>query len=273
MLHLLTTASVAWRRLVLAVVAAGLLCAPARAEQLELVVFTGGSRNETRAAYAPLAEHLARDSGHRITLVVPDNVLAHWTRMHDTQPPRLILDDGHFTDYRVKHLGYKVLAKTSGLVAFSVVTGPETVLIEPDELLGQRIACPPPPGLAALSLKALFADAVRAPLLVEADSYRHGVRRMIEGDATAAVIRSSMVHDYPELNVVIATEAVPGAALSAAPGVPAEVRAALRRAALDTVRLDSGRRALARAGIAAFEPASEALYDGYARLLRGTWGY
>ncbi|MDX1434814.1 MAG: hypothetical protein R3286_20405, partial [Gammaproteobacteria bacterium] len=185
-------------------------CTAARAEQLELVVFAGLGVEETRAAFGPLAAHLARDSGHRIKLVVPDNVLDHWTRMQDAGAPRLILDDGHFTDYRVKHLDYRVLVKTSGLVGFSVVTGPETLLIEPDELNGQRVACPPPPSLAALSLKALFPDSVRAPLLVEADSYRHGVRRMIEGEATAAVIRSSMVRDYPELNVVMATEAVPG---------------------------------------------------------------
>ena len=248
-------------------------CHFAGAEQLDLIVFTGQSAEETRSAYTPIAAHLARDSGHRIRLVVPTNVLDHWTRMHDAEAAHLILDDGHFTDYRVKRLGYRVLVKTAGLVGFSVVTGPETVLIEPDELNGRRIACPPPPSLAALSLNALFPDAVRAPVLVEADSYRHGVRRMIEGEATAAVIRSSMVREYPELNVVISTEAVPGMALSAAPGVPAEIRAALRRAAIDAGRLASGRIALVRAGITAFEPASEALYDGYARLLRGTWGY
>lgn len=257
----------------LAVALLAALSLPARAAQLDLIVFVGMPKEETRAAYAPLAAHLAREIGHRVRLIVPDNVLAHWLALHDVGASQLILDDGHFTDYRVKRLGYRVLAKTSGITGFSVVTGPETVLIEPEELNGQRIACPPPPSLAALSLNALFPDSVRAPLLVEADSYRHGVRRMINGEAIAAVIRSSMVRDYPELNVVISTEAGPGMALSAAPGVPAEVRAALRRAAIDARGLDSGRRALARAGIAGFEPASEVLYDGYARLLRGTWGY
>ena len=51
------------------------------------------------------------------------------------------------------------------------------------------------------------------------------------------------------------------------------VRWAYRRAFLAARDVDAGRRALTRAQLDGFEPASAALYEGYARLLRGTWGY
>jgi hypothetical protein len=62
-------------------------------------------------------------------------------------------------------------------------------------------------------------------------------------------------------------------ALSASPAVSAEAGEVIRRAFLAARDIDAGRRALASAHVDGFEPASAALYEGYARLLRGTWGY
>jgi ABC-type phosphate/phosphonate transport system substrate-binding protein len=110
-------------------------------------------------------------------------------------------------------------------------------------------------------------------VLVEVGSYEEGIRRVINGEVAAAVIRSGMVSRHPQLNVVMSTQQGPGMALSASPAVPTEAREVIRRAFLAAGDIDAGRRALARAGLAGFEPASAALYEGYGRLLRGTWGY
>jgi ABC-type phosphate/phosphonate transport system substrate-binding protein len=248
-------------------------CLDARDDDYTLVVQTGLSSTDARAAFEPLASYLTRATGYRVRLEVPSTVLAHWQAMGDRDHYDLVLDEGHFTDYRVKRFGYSVLAKVAGLTGFSVVTGPETVLVEPEELYGEPVASLAPPSLAALRLGELFPDAIRAPLLVEVDSYRQGIRRVVNGDVAAAVIRSSMVREYPDLNVVMSTQLGPGLALSASPTVPAEIREAVRRAILEAGDDELGRRALARARLARFEPAGTALYDGYARLLRGTWGY
>ncbi len=82
-----------------------------------------------------------------------------------------------------------------------------------------------------------------------------------------------MVREHPQLNVVMSTQEGTGMALSASPRVSAEAGENIRRAFLAARDIDAGRRALGRARVDGFEPASAALYEGYARLLRGTWGY
>lgn len=250
-------------------------CAPAatHADTLNLVVQSQAHGDDTRAAFAPLAEYLSEASGHRLVLEVPDNALAHWQAMVRGDGYDLVLDEGHFTDYRVQRLDYEVLAKVAGTTGLSVVTGPATVFVEPDELHGEPVASPPPPSFAALRLVELFPDPIRAPILVEVDSYEEGIRRVIRGDVAAAVIPSHLLRKHPQLNVVLSTEQEPGLALSAAPHVPDETREVIRRAFLAAADIDAGRRALARAGLAGFEPAAADLYEGQARLLRGTWGY
>ena len=248
------------------------MCA-ARADQFNLVVRSEALGTDALTAFAPLVAYLSEASGHQLTLQVPDSALEHWQAMGKRDDYDLVLDEGHFTDYRVQSLGYRVLARVSGVVGFSVVTGPATVFVEPDELYGEPVAVPAPPSLAALRLAELFPDPIRAPVLVEVGSYDEGVRRVINGDVTAAVIPSSMVRAHPQLNVVMSTQQGPGMALSASPRVPAQASEDIRRAFLAARDIDAGRRALASAHLEGFEPASAALYEGYARLLRGTWGY
>lgn len=249
------------------------VCATLRAEQFNLVVRSESHGPDSLTAFSPLAEYLSEASGHRLILQVPDSALEHWQAMGKRDDYHLVLEEGHFTDYRVQSLDYRVLAKVAGVLGFSVVTGPATVFVEPDELFGEPVATPAPPSLAALRLAELFPDPIRAPLLVEVGSYDEGVRRVINGDVTAAIIPSSMVREHPQLNVAMSTQQGPGLALSASPAVPAEAREVIRRAFLAARDIDAGRRALASAHMDGFEPASAALYEGYARLLRGTWGY
>lgn len=257
---------------VLAVVAA---CLPAAADagQYKLVIQSQRHGDDALAAFAPLAAYLSEASGHRLELIIPDNAMAHWQAMVRRDDYDLVLDEGHFTDYRVRNLDYQVIAKTAGVSGFSVVTGPATVLVEPDELYGEPVASPTPPSLAALRLAELFPDPIRAPVLIEVDSYAEGIRRVINGDVAAAVIPSDMVREHPQLNVVLSTQQGPGMALSASPAVPVEDREVIRRALLSAADIDAGRKALASAGLRGFEPASGPLYEGYERLLRGTWGY
>jgi len=266
-----------WRACLSTTVLVALACllggAQARAARIDLVVHAGRPAAETRAAFTPLARYVSAMTGEELRLVVPENVLAHWKASQAPRGPELVLDDGHFADYRVKRFGFAVLAKVAGLTGFSVVTGPETVLIEPEELYGERVATLPPPSLSALRLAELFPDSVRAPVLVEVSSYAQGIRSVVAGRAAAAVIPSRLVRKHPQLNVVMSTERGPGMALSASPALERGSREALRRAFLTADASPAGRRALARAGLEGFEPATAALYDGHARLLRGTWGY
>ena len=116
------------------------ICSGLRAEQFNLVIRSEVHGADSLMAFSPLAKYLSDASGHQLTLRVPDSALEHWQTMGKRGDDHLGLDEGHFSDYRVRNLGYKVLAKISGVSGFSVVTGPATVVVEPDELLPHTYA-------------------------------------------------------------------------------------------------------------------------------------
>jgi len=55
--------------------------------------------------------------------------------------------------------------------------------------------------------------------------------------------------------------------------VPEAVREALRRALVEADRTADGRAMLKAINFPRFEPADRKVYDGYAKLLEGVWGY
>ena len=88
-----------------------------------------------------------------------------------------------------------------------------------------------------------------------------------------AGFETPLVQNFPDLNVVATTEQVPGVAVSASPALDATVRDAVRAALLEASKSERGRSMLQQVNLAGFEPATADTYDGYARLLEGTWGY
>jgi hypothetical protein len=185
----------------------------------------------------------------------------------------LVMDGAHFTDYRVKRLGYHVLAKAAGVLSFSIVTAPGTLVVDLEDLMGQPVATLPSPNLSALRLLALFPDPIQTPDLLEVASTESAVATVLAGEALAAVVPTAVIDDHPELNVVVVMEQTPRLAISAAPSIDATTRERIRQALLDSSRKPSGREMLANTRLGRFEPATERAYHGYARLLAGVWGF
>jgi phosphonate transport system substrate-binding protein len=226
-----------------------------------------------RQAYGPLVRYLSERSGYPIRLVTARNFVTYWERMRRPGAYDLILDAAHFTAFRIARMGYRPLAKLPDVVSFSLITDEDTLIFSPDELVGKRVATLASPSLGALRLTTLFPNPVKQPLIVATDDSRAAVDSLLAGEVVAAVIPTPIARDYDTINTVLTTEQVPHMALSASPEVPAEVQSALREALLDADRQPTGRRALARARLAGFEPASTSIYRGYDRLLSGVWGY
>ncbi|NIR61988.1 MAG: phosphate/phosphite/phosphonate ABC transporter substrate-binding protein [Gammaproteobacteria bacterium] len=229
---------------------------------------------ETREAFEPLVKYLDRTIGdeHRIRLVTAQNFLTYWETMKQGEYD-LVLDAAHFTDFRVARMDYEPLAKVLDVVSYTLVTGPDTFILDPVELVAKPIATISSPSLGAVRLAQLFPNPLRQPIIVEAANSQEAVNRVLEGEAVAAVIPTPLVQNYRDLNVVLTTEQVPHIALSAAPEVPEAARRRISQGLINAEQRPGGAAMLEAVNFPGFEPATPGLYAGYSDLLAGVWGY
>ncbi len=243
------------------------------AAEYQMVVKTAQGPAETRKIFASLAEYLRLTTGHTVRIDSPVSFFAHWRNMRRRRGYDLVLDAAHFTGYRIAKLDYEILAKVTGVLSFSIVTGAENLVFDASELVGQPVAALASPALGAVQLGEIFRDPIRTPRFLEVDNTRDAVSKLLSGEAAAAVIPTPLVGNFPDLNVVSSTAQVPAVALSASPSVPAAHRREIRRALLEAATSDAGRAMLETINIQGFEPARSEQYRKHASLLRAVWGY
>ena len=231
-------------------------------------------QQELKKNFQPLADYLSKATGHTITITTQRNFLFYWTKMRKKKKGfDLVLDAAHFTDYRVKHQGYTVLAKLPDTVSFSIVTGEDSFILDTEELIGLRIATMHSPSLGSLRLEALFPNPMRMPYYIWAANTTVAVENILSGKIDAAIIPTRLASTYDNLNTVMTTEPVPHMGLSASPDVPAEVAEKIRLALLNASTTADGQKMLSLLNTYKFEAADSATYDGYSDLLKGVFGY
>lgn len=245
---------------------------PVRAAEYTLVVQPILPPSETRKAFEPLAAYLSQATGQQIKLVTALNFLTYWETMKQKKY-QLILDAAHFTGYRVTHMGYTVLGKIPGEVSYTLVTGPNTMVLGASDLIGKTIATIAPPSLGAVRLTQLFPNPLRQPVIVEVNNSVDAIRDVLQGKVIAALVPSPLVQQYPNLNTVLTTDPVPHIALSAAPSVPKPVQKAIKNALLNAEKTPAGKAMLKAINFPGFVPTSAQRYAPYGKLLQGTWGY
>ena len=224
--------------------------------------------------FQPLADYLSQATGHTITIHTERNFLFYWTKMRKGREGfDLVLDAAHFTDYRIKNHGYRVLAKFPDTVSFSLVTSEDSFILEPEELIGMRVATLPSPSLGALRLEEMFPNKMRMPHFIWEFNTTVVVDKIRSGDIDAGIIPSRLASTYSDLNIILTTEPVPHMGLSASPDVPEEVASKIQSALLDADKTPEGKKMLEALRLQAFQPADANTYDGYSRLLEGVFGY
>lgn len=252
--------------------ALALLAPTAALAELTLAVHPVLPTEKTQAEFQPMARYLSAATGQPVKLVTTENFLSHWQMMKRGEYD-LILDGPHFTDYRIKEMGYEVLAKFPEVVSYTLVANEDLFVLEPRELIGHSIATTPSPALGALRLAELFPNPLRQPNIVEADDSQAAAERTLEGRADAAIVPTPLLNRYPALVPVVTTAQVPAPAVSASESVPAQVRQTIKQALLQAEQNEAGRKMLEAINIDRFEDTNAAEYDGYAKLLQGVWGY
>ena len=244
-----------------------------RAADYTLVVQPILPKDDLVRAYTPLTQYLTRQTGENIQLVTAPNFLGYWERSKQEGVYDFVLDAAHLTAFRIDRMGYEPLAKLPDVVSFSLVTGPDTLVFEADDLVGKRLATLGSPSLGAVRLAEMFPNPMRQPIIVEVDDSTQAVSMVMTGKAVAAMIPSPLVQANPGLNTVTQTAQVPHMALSASPRVPAELKARVRDALVQAGQTPAGQAMLQRVNLPGFVPASAGQYDGYSVLLEGLWGY
>lgn len=244
--------------------------AAAQEPALRLAVYL--PQTHTRETFQPLASYLARRIGRPVELITTSNFLTHW-QLFKRENYELVLDGPHFTDYRVQKMGYRPVAKFPSLVSYSLITSEDMLILEPDDLIGRRIATPPSPGLGALWLNSLFPKPLQQPEIVEVDDSESAVQKVLGGEAAAAMIPTPFATRYSVVVPVHTTRQVPAPGLSVSGKVDAGLARKIRQVLLSAGADGEGRAMLEAIGLPAFEPADEGVYKGQADALKEVWGY
>jgi ABC-type phosphate/phosphonate transport system substrate-binding protein len=228
--------------------------------------------SQTRKAYQPLADYLQQVTGEPVKLVTSPNFLVYWELMKRNKWD-MVLDAAHFTDYRNDKTGYTVLAKLPDTVSYTLAASPDLMVLEPEELIGKRIATLPSPGLGAVRLQEIFPNPMRQPEYVQAEDADDAAKKVLSGKAAAAMIPTRLLSLYPSLVPVVTTKPVPAPAISVSPSMSPEVRAKIRKAMVDASHTTQGKAMLKAVNLPSFEKADNKLYAGQEKLLINTWGY
>lgn len=261
------------RAMIVLSAAAALGLGAAEAAQYRLTVQPVLPERELVKAYAPLAEYLSRITGHEIELVAAPNFLSYWESMRRGERYDLLLDAAHFTDFRLKRLGYSVVAKLPDTVSYSLVTGEDTLLFDAEEMIGKSLATVPSPSLGGVRLAQMYPNPSRQPVLIEVDDFEDALQRVLTGEAYGALVPSPLISGDGRFNTVMTTDPIPHMALSVSARVDRRTRDLIEEALVEAHRTPPGQRLLRALNFTGFEPATAEQYDGYEQLLEEMWGY
>lgn len=224
--------------------------------------------------YAPLMAYLSRETGHTFILEVPRNYHLLWRDMRKGAEIDFTFEDAPFVDFRVQRQGFESLVRIATASVFSLIALPETAERGLDGLVGYRIVSMPAPSLGYAVLSRFYRNPISQPeVLSVAATWRDGVEMVFAGEAEAAMVPNYIAELYPNLALIQESSSYPARAVSAARGVPEDVREAVRAALLRMHEDESLYSVLNEIGVARFEPTTAEDYVGQQAMLRGFFGY
>jgi len=258
-----------------AAVLAGLLSAQgALAAEYKIGIEPSYPADQAQEIYKPLLDYLAKSTGHTFVLSVPRNYHFLWRDMKRNEPLDFTFEEAHFVDFRIERFGFEPLVRTAEPTAYALLAQAELAEKGINGLVGQRIACMPSPSLGFALVAEMFKNPVAQPdIRSEAASWKDGVEMVFAGEADAAMVQTYISDQYPNLVVLQRTRDFPGRAIAASPGVPPEVKQAVKDAMLKLHEDESVFQVLTELGTARFEPATAAEYAGSEQMLKGFFGY
>ena len=241
--------------------------------QIYRVVVQPDYRPEQAAlVYEPLLEYLREATQLQFELVTPRTYYKYWNDMRQNNAGDVVIDDAHFTDYRIQRYGYKPLVKSNAPMRYSLLTsGTEDNL---RAFYGRRVSTMPSPSLGYLVLMDWYPNPIRQPVVhAESRSWRDTVEFVFSYDADAAFAPEWLGEMYPNLGTVQTSKSFPGITVSVSPDVNSADAVAIQDALLDITDDSTGYEALVEMNVDRFVTATAAEYAGLEELLSATIGY
>jgi hypothetical protein len=242
----------------------------ANAAEYKLAIQPVLPRAEMGELYKPLADYLSAETGDTITLQTFSSFKSYFANMKRKKGFDLVLDAAHFTNYRVEKMNYSVLVKLPDTVSFSLVTGPDLMVFDADELVPYKIATMVSPAMGDLRLRELYPDVDNSPTIVRAKDSVDAIKQVLDGRADAAMVPTPMVGQYDGLNTVLTTDPLPHMALSISPDAPQTVADKIKKAMLSAANTEKGKEMLAVLKFQDFVASSNEDYAGFGNILQLT---
>ena len=274
-----TRRAAAWLMALLAIAVWLARSTPARAagDTLVLLIQPILSEEQTKKVFQHLVDYLEKASGKKCVIRTMPNFIAYWDTLRRAGSYDLVLDAAHFTDYRVQKQGFKILAKIPEAVSYSLIVPEGSLVLDPTELTGKKVASLGPPSIGAARLNAMFPNPVRQPVIIEVNSAEEGMDLVVNGRVHGAILPTPLVSRQMATRggvaVVTTTEPIPHMALSAAPTVEETVRERIKAALLNAARTDEGKQMLKGIGFERFDPTGPDVYANQGSILKEYWGY
>lgn len=259
----------------LSLAVAGLsLTAMASAAEYNFAVEPTYTPERAREVYEPLIKYLNNATGQTFNLVVARNYAFYWNDIRKRTDMHFVFDEAHLTDFRIQRYGFEPLAKSSVPSSYSLLTQDDIAPGNVQAFVARSLVTMPAPNLGFALLLEYFPNPMQQPDLRSlATSWRDTVEIVFAGEADAAMVPTWLSNEYPNLIPVITTREFPGAAVSAAPEVPADVKSAVKEALLRLHDDPALFEVLNELGIPQFVEANADEFKGSEQMLKNFYGY
>lgn len=249
----------------------------------EGLVLTGPPRETAEKGmkmYGPIAAHLTKTLGVKVTYEHPGNWLKYQREMRNDKYD-IVFDGPHFIAWRVAHLGHEALIKLPGKLQFMLVNAKDNTEVKgPDKLIGKRICGISPPNLSTLSVLDYYRNPVRQPIIKGIRGGMGKVHKSFVGKKAkcdAAVLRTAYFkkklkpEQREKLKTLYLSKAMPNQAISVSKRVSRRLKNKITSELTIGKGVTSTKGILKRFGGKAknFIPVKTGEFDGYNMLLEG----
>jgi len=253
------------------------LSSPANAD----IIFTAPPRENLekgRQVYQPIAEHLTRLLGKKVTYKHPTSWLEYQIDMRKDKYD-IVFDAAHFVSWRSKNLDATPIIRLPGTSNFFILVDVNNSEINnADDLIGKKTCGIGPPNLGTLTIFAQFPNPVRQPIIYTIKGgFMKSFKTFKEGKCVAVVLRENVYKnkltdaDRASMKTIVESELIPNQGVTISTRISRAEGEKIVASFTNGDGIKASKNLLNRfaKGQKAFISTSKKEYEGYSKYLEG----